>query len=175
MKIIFNCTYRKYPISNSISIYTVNQSYFYRQDLELALAKFYEPMRKAPNVPTPLKGRELVIFGNLEDICHFHRNIFLKELEKYETMPEDVGHCFVTWVSKYFILFSLCNWCLCLGLQIWHLCSLLYKQAKVNGTLSCPRESFLRKFTKSRWSWSTIGCLPYQTSSKVNVLIRKIL
>jgi len=26
-------------------------------------------------------------------------SIFLKELEKYETLPEDVGHCFVTWVS----------------------------------------------------------------------------
>jgi hypothetical protein len=25
--------------------------------------------------------------------------LFLKELEKYETLPEDVGHCFVTWVS----------------------------------------------------------------------------
>lgn len=25
-------------------------------------------------------------------------SIFLKELEKYETIPEDVGHCFVTWV-----------------------------------------------------------------------------
>lgn len=24
--------------------------------------------------------------------------IFLKELEKYESLPEDVGHCFVTWV-----------------------------------------------------------------------------
>ena len=26
-------------------------------------------------------------------------SVFLKELEKYETIPEDVGHCFVTWVS----------------------------------------------------------------------------
>ena len=26
-------------------------------------------------------------------------SVFLKELEKYETLPEDVGHCFVTWVS----------------------------------------------------------------------------
>lgn len=26
-------------------------------------------------------------------------SIFLKELEKYEQLPEDVGHCFVTWVS----------------------------------------------------------------------------
>lgn len=25
-------------------------------------------------------------------------SIFLKELEKYEQLPEDVGHCFVTWV-----------------------------------------------------------------------------
>lgn len=27
-------------------------------------------------------------------------SIFLKELEKYEQLPEDVGHCFVTWVTK---------------------------------------------------------------------------
>jgi len=26
-------------------------------------------------------------------------SVFLKELEKYEILPEDVGHCFVTWVS----------------------------------------------------------------------------
>lgn len=73
----------------------------------MALAKFYEPMKKASDVPTALKGKEHVIFGNLEDICHFHRNIFLKELEKYETMPEDVGHCFVTWVRKTFINYSI--------------------------------------------------------------------
>ena len=46
------------------------------------------------------KGVE-VIFGNLEEILAFHREIFLKELEKYESMPEDVGHCFVTWASKF--------------------------------------------------------------------------
>jgi hypothetical protein len=27
-------------------------------------------------------------------------SIFLKELEKYEQLPEDVGHCFVTWVTN---------------------------------------------------------------------------
>lgn len=38
-------------------------------------------------------------------------SIFLKELEKYEQLPEDVGHCFVTWVciivsyrEMYFVL-----------------------------------------------------------------------
>lgn len=30
--------------------------------------------------------------------CYFFSSIFLKELEKYEQLPEDVGHCFVTWV-----------------------------------------------------------------------------
>ena len=63
------------------------------------MSKFYETMRNSTDVPSTLKGKEGVIFGNLQDICNFHRNIFLKELEKYETMPEDVGHCFVTWVS----------------------------------------------------------------------------
>ena len=70
------------------------------QDLELSLASFLVPMRGANDLPPALRGKESVIFGNLEDICHFHKNIFLKELEKYETMPEDVGHCFVTWVRK---------------------------------------------------------------------------
>ena len=32
--------------------------------------------------------------------------IFLKELEKYETIPEDVGHCFVTWVCMFDFLLN---------------------------------------------------------------------
>ena len=47
------------------------------------------------------RGKAETIFGNLEEILAFHREIFLKELEKYESMPEDVGHCFVTWASKF--------------------------------------------------------------------------
>lgn len=34
-------------------------------------------------------------------------SIFLKELENYEQLPEDVGHCFVTWVSHSLVFFSL--------------------------------------------------------------------
>merc|ERR1712035_51725 len=36
----------------------------------------------------------------MKDVLDFHKDIFLKELQKYEAMPEDVGHCFVTWVKK---------------------------------------------------------------------------
>lgn len=38
----------------------------------------------------------------------FHR-IFLKELEKYEQIPEDVGHCFVTWSSSFDIYVEYCK------------------------------------------------------------------
>ncbi|KAI4471044.1 rho guanine exchange factor-related [Holotrichia oblita] len=32
-----------------------------------------------------------------------------KELEKYETMPEDVGHCFVTWATKFDMYVHYCK------------------------------------------------------------------
>lgn len=63
--------------------------------------KYYvEEMCSNPNVPPGIQGRKEAVFCNIEEIFEFHHNIFLKELEKYETMPEDVGHCFVTWVSS---------------------------------------------------------------------------
>lgn len=39
----------------------------------------------------------------------FFFSIFLKELEKYEQLPEDVGHCFVTWVMKQLLFFTYAN------------------------------------------------------------------
>lgn len=86
----------------------------YVKDLELAINCFLKPMRTAStssppsqkdfsspsSLPSPLRGKEGIVFCNLEEILAFHKGTFLKELEKYETMPEDVGHCFVTWVRK---------------------------------------------------------------------------
>ena len=77
----------------------------YVKDLELAINCFLKPMiaeqqQQSNPVPVALRGKEAVIFGNVEEILAFHKQTFLKELEKYETMPEDVGHCFVTWVSE---------------------------------------------------------------------------
>lgn len=77
----------------------------YVKDLDICIKVFLDEMRCHPNVPGGISGREEVIFGNIEDIRNFHRDVFLKELEKYETMPEDVGHCFVTWVKPIFIIF----------------------------------------------------------------------
>lgn len=70
----------------------------YVKDLDICIKCFLNEMRTNPsNVPTAIQGKEDILFGNMEEIYQFHNSIFLKELEKYETMPEDVGHCFVTW------------------------------------------------------------------------------
>ena len=36
-------------------------------------------------------------------------SVFLRELEKYEALPEDVGHCFVTWAEKFSIYVTYCK------------------------------------------------------------------
>lgn len=53
--------------------------------------------------------QEEVIFGNIEEIHRFHERVFLRELDKYETMPEDVGHCFVTWAREFDMYVSYCR------------------------------------------------------------------
>lgn len=77
----------------------------YVKDLETCIRCFLEETKNGDsvNVPPGLQGRESIIFSNMEEIHKFHNGIFLRELEKYETMPEDVGHCFVTWVSEVFL------------------------------------------------------------------------
>lgn len=79
----------------------------YVKDLDICIKVFLEEMRYHNSIPPGVQGKESIIFGNIEDIRNFHRDVFLKELEKYETMPEDVGHCFVTWVRNIFKLWFL--------------------------------------------------------------------
>nr|XP_050856802.1 kalirin isoform X4 [Vespula vulgaris] len=82
----------------------------YVKDLETCIRCFLEETRNGKgNVPTGLQGRESIIFSNMEEIHQFHSNIFLRELEKYETMPEDVGHCFVTWAPKFDMYVTYCK------------------------------------------------------------------
>lgn len=42
-------------------------------------------------------------------MCSLPCSVFLKELEKYENMPEDVGHCFVTWARSFDIYVTYCK------------------------------------------------------------------
>ncbi|XP_030560757.1 triple functional domain protein isoform X1 [Drosophila novamexicana] len=81
----------------------------YVNDLATCIKCFLEEFRSGRNVPAALLGQEDIIFGNIRELHHFHQKIFLRELEKYETMPEDVGHCFVTWAVKFDMYVHYCK------------------------------------------------------------------
>ncbi|XP_052080801.1 triple functional domain protein-like isoform X2 [Mytilus californianus] len=80
----------------------------YVKDLETCVKCYINAMSEQ-SCPTGIWSRQKVVFGNIEEIYEFHNKIFLKELEKYETIPEDVGHCFVTWASKFSIYVTYCR------------------------------------------------------------------
>jgi hypothetical protein len=82
----------------------------YVQDLENCIKVYLKGYREAgANLPVGIRDKESIIFGNVEEIYKFHKNTFLKELEKYELMPEDVGHCFVTWAKSFDIYVEYCK------------------------------------------------------------------
>ncbi|XP_047543858.1 triple functional domain protein isoform X1 [Vanessa atalanta] len=82
----------------------------YVKDLETCITCYLREMRTDPAaVPSALQGKEELIFGNIEEIHRFHERVFLRELDKYETMPEDVGHCFVTWAREFDMYVSYCR------------------------------------------------------------------
>ncbi|XP_077600268.1 proto-oncogene DBL-like [Stigmatopora nigra] len=44
-------------------------------------------------IPPGISKMQHAIFGNLLDLNEFHHNTFLKELDKYDHMPEEFGRC----------------------------------------------------------------------------------
>ncbi|XP_031414206.1 kalirin RhoGEF kinase b isoform X2 [Clupea harengus] len=82
----------------------------YVRDLQECLETFlWEMTSGMDEIPQGIANKEHVIFGNIQEIYEFHNNIFLKELENYEQLPEDVGHCFVTWADKFHIYVTYCK------------------------------------------------------------------
>uniref|UniRef100_A0A8C3LKG2 Kalirin RhoGEF kinase n=1 Tax=Chrysolophus pictus TaxID=9089 RepID=A0A8C3LKG2_CHRPC len=82
----------------------------YVRDLHECLETYlWEMTSGVEEIPTGILNKEHIIFGNIQEIYDFHNNIFLKELEKYEQLPEDVGHCFVTWADKFQMYVTYCK------------------------------------------------------------------
>nr|XP_015214255.1 PREDICTED: kalirin isoform X1 [Lepisosteus oculatus] len=82
----------------------------YVRDLHECLETYlWEMTSGVEEIPPGIINKEHVIFGNIQEIYDFHNNIFLKELEKYEQLPEDVGHCFVTWADKFHMYVTYCK------------------------------------------------------------------
>ncbi|KAM3608101.1 uncharacterized protein V6R79_019102 [Siganus canaliculatus] len=82
----------------------------YVRDLNECLENYlWEMTSGVEEIPPGIANKEHIIFGNMQDIYDFHNNIFLKELVNYEQLPEDVGHCFVTWADKFHIYVDYCK------------------------------------------------------------------
>uniref|UniRef100_A0A3Q3DR01 DH domain-containing protein n=1 Tax=Hippocampus comes TaxID=109280 RepID=A0A3Q3DR01_HIPCM len=82
----------------------------YVRDLQECIETYlWEMTSGSEDVPSGLSNRDDVVFGNIQDIYEFHNSIFLKELENYEQLPEDVGHCFVTWADKFHMYVTYCR------------------------------------------------------------------
>uniref|UniRef100_A0A8D2Q5I9 Kalirin RhoGEF kinase n=1 Tax=Varanus komodoensis TaxID=61221 RepID=A0A8D2Q5I9_VARKO len=82
----------------------------YVRDLHECLETYlWEMTSGVEEIPQGILNKEHIIFGNIQEIYDFHNNIFLKELEKYEQLPEDVGHCFVTWADKFQMYVTYCK------------------------------------------------------------------
>ncbi|XP_069075741.1 triple functional domain protein isoform X2 [Pleurodeles waltl] len=82
----------------------------YVRDLRECMDTYlWEMTSGVEEIPPGIVNKENVIFGNMQELFEFHNNIFLKELEKYEQLPEDVGHCFVTWADKFQMYVTYCK------------------------------------------------------------------
>jgi len=55
----------------------------------------YIPEILCENVPQPLRGKKNVLFGNLQNICKFHSEAFLREIEACVQSPFQLGACFL--------------------------------------------------------------------------------
>ncbi|KAL4608981.1 kalirin-like isoform X1 [Arapaima gigas] len=82
----------------------------YVRDLHECLETYlWEMTSGVEEIPAAILHKEHVIFGNMQEIYDFHNNVFLKELVNYEQLPEDVGHCFVTWADKFNMYVTYCK------------------------------------------------------------------
>ena len=81
----------------------------YINQLNLCLKTFYSVFtgEQTGTIPVPPYwiGKENIIFGNIREILDFHQSVFLKHLEVYEDVPEDMGHVFVTFADRFNVLY----------------------------------------------------------------------
>ncbi|XP_064914953.1 guanine nucleotide exchange factor DBS isoform X4 [Columba livia] len=56
-----------------------------------------------------LQNKKDILFGNMEEIYHFHNRIFLRELENYIEYPELVGRCFLEQMEDFQIYEKYCQ------------------------------------------------------------------
>uniref|UniRef100_A0A3B4BSW4 Uncharacterized protein n=1 Tax=Pygocentrus nattereri TaxID=42514 RepID=A0A3B4BSW4_PYGNA len=59
------------------------------------IIEHYFPEMERLDLPQDLRGKRSIIFGNLEKLCDFHSQYFLKDLERCAHTPLSVSSCFL--------------------------------------------------------------------------------
>uniref|UniRef100_A0A8B9GGB1 MCF.2 cell line derived transforming sequence like n=1 Tax=Amazona collaria TaxID=241587 RepID=A0A8B9GGB1_9PSIT len=89
----------KSPCTSPVCLSPVLQGYAAEMDNPL-MAHLISP---------ELQNKKDILFGNMEEIYHFHNRIFLRELENYVEYPELVGRCFLDQMEDFQIYEKYCQ------------------------------------------------------------------
>lgn len=79
----------------------------YVRSLRYIIDNYTEELNRE-DIPQAMRGQRNVIFGNVEKICEFHQQHFLRELEQCEHHPLKVGSAFLEHEAKFY-LYALYN------------------------------------------------------------------
>lgn len=63
----------------------------------------------SPELPRELRGKKATIFGNINEIYHFHRDAFLREIELCADQPLLVGEVFIAKEDEFQMYASYCK------------------------------------------------------------------
>ncbi|KAL4646931.1 pleckstrin homology domain-containing family G member 4B [Arapaima gigas] len=72
----------------------------YVRSLSYIIEHYFPEMERA-DLPQDLRGKRSIIFGNVEKLCDFHSQYFLKELEGCAHTPLSVSSCFLRYEDQF--------------------------------------------------------------------------
>ncbi|XP_077014840.1 guanine nucleotide exchange factor DBS isoform X12 [Tamandua tetradactyla] len=113
-------------------------------------------------VSASLQNKKDVLFGNMEEIYHFHNRIFLRELENYIDCPELVGRCFLERMEEFQIYEKYCQ-NKPRSESLWRQCS------------DCPFFQECQKKLDHKLSLDSYLLKPVQRITKYQLLLKEML
>ncbi|XP_058404498.1 guanine nucleotide exchange factor DBS isoform X3 [Diceros bicornis minor] len=113
-------------------------------------------------ISTGLQNKKDVLFGNMEEIYHFHNRIFLRELENYIDCPELVGRCFLERMEEFQIYEKYCQ-NKPRSESLWRQCS------------DCPFFQDCQKKLDHKLSLDSYLLKPVQRITKYQLLLKEML
>ncbi|XP_058526556.1 guanine nucleotide exchange factor DBS isoform X3 [Ochotona princeps] len=109
-----------------------------------------------------LANKKGILFGNMEEIYHFHHRIFLRELENYADCPELVGRCFLERMEEFQVYEKYCQ-NKPRSESLWRQCS------------DCPFFQECQKKLDHKLSLDSYLLKPVQRVTKYQLLLKEML